>query len=665
MKRSFCFICIPFLCFSQCIQSAEADTYHPFVEEGKVWKVAAMGVTLDAKQLRIYTMSGDTVIGEYNCKKWSWKQTDCYGTVLGRGVMPPVFEVDKKVYFIPKGTERPFLYYDFGMAEGDTITVYDINDTLRTCELSVVQTFWSDDLHYPQSGHLPVQYVSTKPMVNLVGGWIQGVGFLRSLEPSYKPILDGGKLEGPTMIFYCAVGNDTIFRSKAFFQIGMENFEKTYRPLVVEGKHWTYDNFLPTRPDQYNHYYWYDLKGDTVIAGQECKKLYSKNLYNSDEVRYEGALYETDKRVYCFPAGKEEAALMYAFGCEVGDKLNTTEGTLTVSGFSTMQNGERELRVTELSIDAIQEYVEEWEELKVRWIEGVGCVNDFFSMLPYPGNYCSLTACDVNGDTLYQYIQPELTEKGYHKMGIEGKTWNYVHHFEDENGVHEEPYSYVVKGDTMVDRTIYKKVYYKDAQTERFAFILMEYGRSVSRIVPGANHGSSMYDFGRHDIGRVFDWNSEYGRGRVYWMLDCIDTISVRGQDFRRLTFFQKTIEGGSEGMLSTVEDGEDTWREIWVEGVGSQLTGIEPPKHEAPPVSNDYTRFVSCYENGVCIFTAEDFTSVIHDLPAPQVANDNSNNGIFDLSGRRLTNGSGLKGNGSGLPNGIYIENGRKRVSR
>ena len=83
-----------------------------------------------------------------------------------------------------------------------------------------------------------------------------------------------------------------------------------YRPLVVEGKHWTYDNFLPTRPDQYNHYYWYDLKGDTVIAGQECKKLYSKNLYNSGEVRYEGALYETDKRVYCFPAGKEEAALM-------------------------------------------------------------------------------------------------------------------------------------------------------------------------------------------------------------------------------------------------------------------------------------------------------------------------------------------------------------------
>ena len=136
---------------------------------------------------------------------------------------------------------------------------------------------------------------------------------------------------------------------------------------------------------------------------------------------------------------------------------------------------------------------------------------------------------------------------------------------------------------------------------------------------------------------------------------DCIDTISVRGQDFRRLIFFQKTIEGGSEGMLSTVEDGEDTWREIWVEGVGSQLTGIEPPKHEAPPVSNDYTRFVSCYENGVCIFTAEDFTSVIHDLPAPQVANDNSNNGIFDLSGRRLSNPPAK---------GVYIEKGRKKIS-
>ena len=50
----------------------------------------------------------------------------------------------------------------------------------------------------------------------------------------------------------------------------------------------------------------------------------------------------------------------------------------------------------------------------------------------------------------------------------------------------EEQESSIDFGKLYQDLLKYKKVYYKDAQTERFAFILMEYGRSVSRIVPGA-----------------------------------------------------------------------------------------------------------------------------------------------------------------------------------
>ena len=55
---------------------------------------------------------------------------------------------------------------------------------------------------------------------------------------------------------------------------------KEYRPLVEEGKHWTYDNYMPLRPAEYDHYYYYELRGDTLIAGQKCFKMYSNNLYN-------------------------------------------------------------------------------------------------------------------------------------------------------------------------------------------------------------------------------------------------------------------------------------------------------------------------------------------------------------------------------------------------
>ena len=54
-----------------------------------------------------------------------------------------------------------------------------------------------------------------------------------------------------------------------------------YRPIVEEGKHWTVDDFMPLRPAEYDHYYYYDLKGDTLIAGKNCLKMYSDNLMNS------------------------------------------------------------------------------------------------------------------------------------------------------------------------------------------------------------------------------------------------------------------------------------------------------------------------------------------------------------------------------------------------
>ncbi|MBQ6064940.1 MAG: hypothetical protein IJK87_15160 [Prevotella sp.] len=63
--------------------------------------------------------------------------------------------------------------------------------------------------------------------------------------------------------------------------------QEDYRPLFEEGKHWTYDNFMPLRPAEYDHYYYYDLKGDTLIAGKNCLKMFSDNSNNDGIVRYE------------------------------------------------------------------------------------------------------------------------------------------------------------------------------------------------------------------------------------------------------------------------------------------------------------------------------------------------------------------------------------------
>ena len=400
----------------------------------------------------------------------------------------------------------------------------------------------------------------------------------------------------------------------AFVTMQAQVGQYAYRPLVEEGKHWTYDNFMPLRPAKYDHYYYYDLKGDTLIAGKKCLKMYSNNEYNDNMVNYEAALYEENKKVYCFMRGKEEVALLYDFDCEVGDVVHVYKGDMVVKDIQVVDNGGIAIRKYTLQI--MSEYAEDYGE--ICWIEGVGATKDFFEMLPLAGNYNSLKACELNGEKLYQWVEPDLTAEGYHKMGIEGKRWNYIHYYLDENGEHRDPYSYVVKGDTIIRRTTYKKLYYQDEKTERFVCLLFEKGRTVYKNTDLGNNSydspilTSFFYFDRNDFGRVFTWKAVNEEGNTNWMVYGVDTIEVNRRQFRRYTCLQKYSEEGE--TLSTIEYGsEDVWRDIWVEGVGSGSSGIEDqvPLHEPElRLPGEYTYFVSCDEDGECIFTADDFNA-------------------------------------------------------
>ena len=398
-----------------------------------------------------------------------------------------------------------------------------------------------------------------------------------------------------------------------------------YRPLVEEGKHWTYDNFLAIRPAEYDYYYYYDLKGDTIIAGKKCLKMYSTNQNNKNIVRYQAALYEENKKVYCFFSGKEEAVLLYDFNCVVGDTINVYEGEMVVKDIRMEDNGGITIRkYTLLYSDVVDEDNDYREDYDVKWIEGVGATKDFFYMLPLPGNYDILRACEVNGEKLFQTIQ-NLTDKGYHKMAIEGKQWNYIHYYLDDNGEHYEPYSYIVKGDTVIRRTTYKKLWYQDAKTERFVCLLIDIGRTVYKNTDLGNNSydspllMTFFEFDRDDYGRVFTWKAENEQGNTNWMVYGVDTIEVGNRQFRRYNCLQKYSEEGEK--LTTIEfGGEGVWHDIWVEGVGSASSGIEDqiPSHEPPLMAtSDYTYFVSCYEDGECIFTADDFNApaIKHDI--------------------------------------------------
>ena len=172
-----------------------------------------------------------------------------------------------------------------------------------------------------------------------------------------------------------------------------------YRPLVEQGKKWTYHHDTY----QYVYDYHYTLEGDTVVSGKDCLKMYSENKDDKGERQYEGALYEEDRKVYCFYPGKDEASLLYDFGCEVDNVLHIHGVELVTQAIGAIEVNGKNINRYDFQV---QQTISDSEETFVignmSWVEGVGATRDFFSMLPLDGNYNSLVACEVNGEVLYQ-----------------------------------------------------------------------------------------------------------------------------------------------------------------------------------------------------------------------------------------------------------------------
>lgn len=177
-----------------------------------------------------------------------------------------------------------------------------------------------------------------------------------------------------------------------------------YRPLVEQGKKWTYHHDTY----QYVYDYHYTLEGDMVVEGKDCLKMYSENKYGDGERQFEGALFEENRKVYYFNFDKdkllaEQPTLLYDFGCEVGDVFHMNAIELVTQAISAVEvNGKNVNRYDFQARRTINDSDEPFVIGNLSWIEGVGSTLDFFGMLPLPGNYNSLVACEVNGEVIYQ-----------------------------------------------------------------------------------------------------------------------------------------------------------------------------------------------------------------------------------------------------------------------
>ena len=200
-------------------------------------------------------------------------------------------------------------------------------------------------------------------------------------------------------------------------------------------------------------------------------------------------------------------------------------------------------------------------------------------------------------------------QHAYRPFLMEGKVWNYDRfHLENDGfGFHQDPFSLVVKGDTIIGNTTYKIICRQaDGDIDGLSCMLREEGRKVFKLYPGESDEYLLFDFDREDIGTVESWKSDHSSRYVNWMITDIDTVQVGDNLFRRYSCRQQY----SDVPLTVIEDGEEVKNDYWVEGVGSASGGILGNGLEIPVrPPGEYSVFVSCYEEGECIFSSEDFT--------------------------------------------------------
>lgn len=118
------------LCFSA---EAQVPSYHPFVEDGKVWRYEGSNPNSAPEYyetwVRTYWLEGDTVIGNYRCHKLYLKNTYTHNKIE-RSYCGALFEDGAQVFHIWPNSETPYLLYDFSCKKGDDVTIWGTKLTI-------------------------------------------------------------------------------------------------------------------------------------------------------------------------------------------------------------------------------------------------------------------------------------------------------------------------------------------------------------------------------------------------------------------------------------------------------------------------------------------------------------------------------------------------------
>ena len=196
----------------------------------------------------------------------------------------------------------------------------------------------------------------------------------------------------------------------AFMQVFLAGHsQEVYNTFVVEGKRWNCAS-VSTRPDSEPIPFCYYLKGDTIISGQACKKMYQE-YPTGNTPDYIGAFHENDRKVYVCPKDGQQTSTWFDYAANISEKYTLYGQEFELIRVDTLESCGHKYRVNYLFYDNWKGNVSSIELIKegvpvnpIIIVDGIG--GDIGNMV-FPGSGIQnggnhlLLNCEQEGQVIY------------------------------------------------------------------------------------------------------------------------------------------------------------------------------------------------------------------------------------------------------------------------
>jgi len=341
------------------------DNYEPMLKVGKAWEnYYLQGDMQDIR--RTYHISGDTVVDGEQCYKLHITLSDWHSGKLLMTYQPDIIlmEKDRKVWRL--NGDQKNLWLDFSLSVGD--------------EAPNNPAFTVTAIDWITVGGRNLRRITLSGTVATMSGqettvedyWVEGIG--STSGPWWR--YEGGTENSFGALQGCYEDGNRLFNGNDFIP---------HQRLLEDGKVWTYVHYDANRQASY---YQYRLDGDTIINGCSYMKLYQ-------DASYQCALREEGKRVYCVMKDNGEEKLLYDFGAVGGDELTIMDVKGKVEQTSVYNLYGSKCGSQEVA--AMQDF----NTVKLRWLDGIGSVEELLSPLTEYWGQNYLVYCEVKKQPLY------------------------------------------------------------------------------------------------------------------------------------------------------------------------------------------------------------------------------------------------------------------------